>query len=291
MNLIQVFKQFPTQASCIYHLEKIRWNNEPVCPYCESTNTNSLQNQLRHHCNGCRKTFSVTVNTIFHDTRLPMQKWFLAIALILNAKKGLSAKQLQRDIEVTYKVAWSMGHRIRKAMADEDGLLSGIVEMDEAYVASTKSHDDDDDNTPTKRGRGTKKTPVVGMVERGGKVKVQAVGKGDLKFAGLSEIVKNSVDLDNTTLITDAYRGYSPMKTLLPHKTVNHSISYVNGDAHTNTIEGFWSVLRRAVVGQYHNVSTDYLPRYLDEIVFKYNNRKENPALVFEKLLGKMLVV
>ena len=190
MNLIQIFQKFPRQIDCIEHLEKLRWPNEVTCPYCESTNTNSLPKELRHHCNGCKKTFSVTVGTLFHDTRLPMQKWFLAIALILNAKKGLSAKQLQRDIEVTYKVAWSMGHRIRKAMADEDGLLSGIVEMDEAYVASTDTKNDDDDDLPKpkKRGRGTSKTPIVGLVERGGKVKVQAAKKGDLKCAGLIKL-------------------------------------------------------------------------------------------------------
>lgn len=122
MNIIQIFKQFPTQESCIKHLELARWKGEPVCPYCESTNTNPLTKELRHHCNSCRKSFSVTVGTIFHDTRLPMQKWFLAISLILNAKKGISARQLARDLEVNKDTAWSMGMRIREALKD-DGKL------------------------------------------------------------------------------------------------------------------------------------------------------------------------
>lgn len=134
MNLIQIFKQFPTQESCISHLEKLRWNNKPICPYCQSINTNHLVKENRHHCNGCRKSFSVTIGTIFHDTRLPMQKWFLAISLMLNAKKGISSRQLARDLELPVKTAWSMNHRIRKAMKQDDGLLSGIVEMDETYI-------------------------------------------------------------------------------------------------------------------------------------------------------------
>lgn len=173
MNIVDIFEKFPTQKDCIKHLESIRWKDGIYCPYCGDTNINSYKNEYRHHCNGCRKSFSVTVNTIVHDTRLPLQKWFLAIALILNAKKGISAKQLQRDLKVTYKTAWSMGHRIRKAMKSNESLLSGIVEMDETYVGgkpkkSNKRNKDGDENPPNKRGRGTKKIPVVGMVEREG---------------------------------------------------------------------------------------------------------------------------
>lgn len=134
MNLIQIFKQFPTQESCIDHLEKQRWGNEPFCPYCGSLNTYKAKDRLRHHCNSCRKSFSVTVGTIFHNSKLPMQKWFLAISLVLNAKKGLSSCQLGRDIEVRQATAWSMIHRIRKAMKQDGKLLSGIVEMDETYI-------------------------------------------------------------------------------------------------------------------------------------------------------------
>jgi transposase-like protein len=126
MNIISIFRQFPTQESCIKHLEQARWGNNPICPYCGSDKTNPLTKELRHHCNGCRKSFSVTVGTIFHDTRLPMQKWFLAILLILNAKKGISARQLARDLEVNKDTAWSMGMRIRDAMKDEGKMLSGL---------------------------------------------------------------------------------------------------------------------------------------------------------------------
>lgn len=144
-----------------------------------------MPKQLRHHCNGCRKSFSVTVGTIFHDTRLPLQKWFLAISLILNAKKGISARQLARDLEVNKNTAWSMGMRIRDGMKQDTSLLSGIVEMDETYVGGKprkKGKKDDDDNfPPNKRGRGTNKQPIVGMVERTGNVKAGKVSKNCLR--------------------------------------------------------------------------------------------------------------
>lgn len=134
MNIIQIFKQFPTQKSCIKHLEKLRWGKIPTCVYCNSTNTNLLKKENRHHCNGCRKSFNVTVGTIFHGTHVPLQKWFLLISLMQNAKKGLSACQAARDIEMNRPTVWSMMHRIRKAMGSDNSLLSGIIEMDETYV-------------------------------------------------------------------------------------------------------------------------------------------------------------
>ena len=151
MNIIQIFEKFPTQKSCISHLEEKRWGHEPKCPYCGSENTNHLKNQLRHHCNGCRKSYSVTVGTIFHDTKIPLQKWFLLISLMLNAKKGLSACQAARDINIRRPTVWSMMHRIRKSMQDDGVLLSGIIEMDETYVGgkprkSGKKKDDNDNN-------------------------------------------------------------------------------------------------------------------------------------------------
>ncbi len=131
MNIIQVYKQFPTPDSCITHLEKVRWNGTPICPYCKAKSSTPAKNERRHHCNSCNTTFSVTVGTIFHKTKIDLQKWFVAISLVLNAKKGISARQLARDIEVNKDTAWSMGMRIRRAMKDYGSLLEGIVEMDE----------------------------------------------------------------------------------------------------------------------------------------------------------------
>lgn len=292
MNLVEIFKKFPTQKDCIEYLEKIKWQGTPTCPYCKSTKSHSTPAELRHFCHTCKTSYRVTIGTIFHDTRLPLQKWFLAIALILNAKKGISSRQLARDIEVHKNTAWSMQMRIRKAMVDTPSLLTGIVEMDETYVGGKprkRNNNKDDDNfTPPKRGRGTKKTPVVGMVERGGNVVAQK--QKELKFKDLKKVAKKSIDFENTVLMTDDYKGYIPFKSLINHQTVNHSQKqYVDGNKHTNTIEGFWSLLKRGITGQYHHLSDKWLNKYITEFCYKYNNR--NNQNVFENLLTNALGV
>jgi len=289
MSIVSTLKKFPNQEAFIAYLEQARWNGNPVCPYCNSENTNHLPNQLRHHCNGCRKSFSATVGTIFHDTRLPLQKWFLAIDLILNAKKGLSSCQLARDLDVRQATAWSMGHRIRKAMKQDTGLLSGIVEMDETYVGGKprKKAKKDDDDKGNSRGRATKKECVVGMIERGGKVKASNVNKGSLKAKDLKELVRAGIDVENTTLITDEYRGYMTMRRIISHLQINHSEAFAVGAIHTNTIESFWAILKRGIIGQYHKVSKKYLNAYIDEFCWRFNERKNAGA--FDLLVGNML--
>lgn len=188
MNIIQVYKQFPTEDACIDHLEKVRWNGVPQCPYCNSTNSSAVKNERRHHCNACNTSYSVTVGTIFHRTHLDLQKWFLAISLILNAKKGLSARQLGRDIEVHRNTAWSMGMRIREAMKADRQLLEGVVEMDECYIGGKPRKG----SIQSKRGRGTEKTPVVGMVERGGRVIAKAQRDKVLTAKRLSKWLKRT---------------------------------------------------------------------------------------------------
>lgn len=139
MDIIEIFELFPTQTDCIVHLEQVRWQGKPRCPYCESTNTSPGPEGKRHHCNNCNTKFSVTVGTIFHHTHLPCQKWFLAVALVLNAKKGLSARQLARDINVNKNTAWRMGMKIREAMGEpsQKELLTGIVEMMKHILAGS----------------------------------------------------------------------------------------------------------------------------------------------------------
>jgi transposase-like protein len=197
MNIITIYKRFPTHEDCLKHLEKVRWKNRPVCPYCGSIKTTPMPNEMRHHCNDCNTSFSVTVATIFHNTKLDLQKWFLAISLILNAKKGISARQLARDLEVTKDTAWYLSMRIRKAMNQvaDQRLLTGIIEMDETVGGKPRKGNGDDhmDKPKNKRGRGTKKTPVVGMVERGGIIKAQVAKKDSLTKAKLSSLVRRSV--------------------------------------------------------------------------------------------------
>jgi len=298
MNIIQIFKQFPTQKSCIKHLEKLRWGEIPVCVYCGSTNTNPLnqEGRFRHYCNGCCKAFNVTVGTIFHGTHVPLQKWFLLIILMKNAKKCLSACQAARDIEMNRPTVWSMMHRILRAMNNDNSLLSGIIEMDETYVGGkprkeNKKDDDDENNTGSPRGRGTKKTAVVGMVERGGNVKAQSFAKNELNFLDFLKMIRKNINVTESLLVTDEYKAYNRMNKVVPHYSVNHSKEYVKGDIHTNTIESFWAILKRGIMGQFHWVSKKHLNAYIDEFCYRYNNRELDGKIAFNMTIDRMLKI
>jgi len=276
MNIIQVFNRFKTQEDCIAYLEKVRWNNDPTCPYCGSKNDTPLPKEQRHHCNNCNTSYSVTVGTIFHRTHLPLQKWFLALSLILNAKKGIAARQLARDLEVHRNTAWRISMKIREAMTQrvQRELLSGVVEMDETFIGPRKPRREYKDDKFI-GGSGSTKQPVVGMVERDGNLVAKMVGKRDLKSRKLNLMIRNNVDTKNSILFTDQYRGYCHVSKFMPHRTVNHSVWYVAPDGtHTNTIESFWALLKRGITGQYHQVSRKHLPRYIDEFCYRHNNRK-----------------
>jgi transposase-like protein len=291
MNIVSIYRQFPQESDCIAHLERVRWQGIPSCPYCKSIRTTPMPSENRHHCNGCNTTFSVTVETIFHHTHLPLQKWFLALSLVLNAKKGISSRQLARDLEVNKNTAWYMGMRIRNAMFEQGELLRGIVEMDETYIGPRKprkgnTHGGD---KPLKRGRGTSKAPVVGIVERGGRIVAMPVNKAKLNGQGLAKIVRQHVDCGDAVLVTDEYSGYFRIRTFMPHQTINHQVCYANGDIHTNTIEGFWGLLKRGIMGQYHKVSLRHLHQYVTEFCYRYNHRHN--ASVFEHTLARAVGV
>jgi len=291
MNILELIKKFPTQEACIKHFEKVRWGDEVKCAYCKGENTYPNEKELRHHCNDCRKSFSVTVGTIFHHTHIELQKWFLIMSLMLNAKKGASSYQIARDLGMRQATVWSIMQRVRKAMKTNDKeLLSGIIEMDETYVGGkprkTGKKDDNDKGNP--RGRGTKKECVVGMVERGGKVKATSVQKAQIKSYGLKQLVRDNIDMDNSLLITDEYKGYMTMNKIINHAQVNHQKEYVNSyDIHTNTIESFWALLKRGIMGNFHKVSKKYLDNYINEFTYRYNNRDNKNT--FNDLLLRMV--
>lgn len=272
MDIIEIFKKFPDKASCIKHLETVRWNNKPKCPYCGSPNYSDMKGEYRYHCNNCNTSFSVTVGTIFHNTKLPLQKWFLAVSLVINAKKGIAARQLGRDIDVTKDTAWRMLMQIRKAMYEYGDLLQGIIEADETYIGGKNKNRHNDKKTKGGQGRGGEdKTPVFGVVQRDGKVKAQTVK--DVTKKTLQSIIMENVK-KGSTIMTDEWVAYNGLDKKYVHKVIKHKESeYVNGDIYTNTLEGFWSLFKRGFVGQYHQLSKRYLGRYLDEFCFRYNNR------------------
>jgi transposase-like protein len=287
MDLIEIFKKFKTQEDCIMHLEKIRWGNIPTCPYCNSKKSHKNNGENRYFCHTCKTSYCVTVRTIFHNTKLPLQKWFLAVCLIVNAKKGISSRQLGRDINVTKDTAWRVQMQIREAMSETPRLMCGIVEMDETYIGGRSKKNKD--TSILKRGRGTNKTPVVGIVERGGKVIAKKHKR--LRFQDLKYTAERSIDFANTILMTDDFKGYTPFKGIIKkHETITHSTKkYANDNKHTNTIEGFWSLLKRGITGQYHWLSDKWLNQYIQEFCFKYNNRSN--ANIFALLIEKAVIL
>lgn len=288
MNIIQIYKQFPDNQACIKHLEAVKWSNIPTCPYCKSTNQTPMPKELRYHCNNCNTSFSVTVGTIFHNTKLDIQKWFLAISLVLNAKKGVSSRQLGRDLEVTKDTAWRMQMQIRKAFTEYGDLLEGIIEADETYIGGKNKNRHNDKKVEGGQGRSAKdKTPVIGLKQRDGKVVAR-------KARGVtSNVLNNYINANvkpDSTIMTDEWGGYNKISAKFDHYRVSHSTGvYVVGEAHTNGIENFWSMLKRGIVGQYHNVSERHLNNYINEFCFRYNERKNKD--VFHLTISKAVSI
>lgn len=286
MNIIDLFNSFQTQEQAIEHLEKARWRGKPVCPYCRSEavgrHASGDRKQQRWQCRDCTRAFSVTVGTIFHGTHVPLKQWFLTIALMLNAKKSASAYQVARDLGMRRPTVWSMMHRIRTAMANDpqqEKLLYGIVEADETYVGGRpRKGNRRDGDKPNKRGRGTKKVPVIGAAERGGRVVARPAKPGDLSSRGLSKFISRFVDPRGTVLITDEFGGYKRVGEMMLHATVNHAVEYVNGMIHTNTIEEFWALVKRAWYGSHHHYSRKYIHLYIAEACYKYNHRDDRDS-------------
>ena len=281
MNLLEIFRRFPTQESCIEHLENVRWGDCPACPHCGSVDVarkDENDRVGRWNCHDCRASFNVLSGTIFCKTRIDLQKWFLAIALMVNAKKSLSSYQLARDLDLTHQTALYVQQRIRAAMAESDtGLLQGIVEADETYIGGRpRKGNRREDDKPNPRGRATKKTPVIGAVERGGKVKAQVAT--DLTGKGIVRFLREHMDPRGSVLITDEYRAYRAVRSFMHHATIDHSVSYADGDTHTNTIEGFWSLLKRAWYGSHHHYSRALTPLFVAETAWKYNHRSDRNA-------------
>ena len=279
MSLLTIFSRFPDQEACIEHLEQVCWGDKPACPHCGGLHVARKADGRRvgrWNCHDCKGSFNVLSGTIFERTKLPLQKWFLAIGLVINAKKSLSSYQLSRDLELNQKSAWYMQQRIRAVMvSDQGGLLRGIVEADETYVGGKPRRGNNRKPLkPSKRGRGTSKTAVIGAVERGGNVKVEVAH--DLSGKGILKFIRDTVQPDGSTLITDEYSAYEAVNSLMPHMAINHSEHYSDlSGGHTNTIEGFWALLKRAWYGSHHHYQKLFTPLYVAEACWKHNHRKD----------------
>ena len=311
MTFIELQEKFPTEQSIIAHFRTIRYKNGLLCPHCGSTQkvgTRADQPKLCN-CNHCHNTFSIFTGTIFEKSSTNLTKWFYAVHLFLNAKKGISALQLQREIGTTYKTAWRMLKQIRIAMGNENLTKSFelIVEVDETYVGGKprKENNNLQFTTPKPKdtsttGRGTKKTPVIGIKERGtGRVyaRVALPNEEGKKLTGKQLLaVISAVTKPNTVVMTDDFKGYNIMnhEKTNPEKFTHISVCHSLGEfsagkgLHTNGIESFWAILKRAIIGNYHHVSTKYLQSYVNECCFRQNNRN---ADAFNNLLKQSVLV
>jgi len=280
MNLMQLMQDFDTESECRDRLVAIRWPNGVQCPRCQSDKIRNSYTRFQYDCGACGYQFSVTSGTIFHDSHLGLPKWFVAIYLMVESKKGMSANQMKRTLDVSYKTAWYLCHRIRAAVREVDApKMSGVVEVDETYVGGKRQH----------VGRGYKgnKAVVAGILQRGGRIELEVVGGNDKQT--LQGFVQDNTTPDAEAIYTDEHPSYKGIERLGPrHESVNHSVEqWVNGDVHTNTIESQWSLVKRSIVGSYHKVSVKHLDAYLDEVEWRQNNREN--SYLFRDTLRKLL--
>lgn len=282
-SLFELQSAFPTEQSCINQLEELRWKDNVVSPFDPTSRIYKCKNN-KYRCKNTGKYFNVKTDTLFDNTKIKLRKWFMAIWLTTSNKKGISSLQLSRDIKVTQKTAWFMLQKIRKCFGSENnGFLTNEVEIDETFVGGKNKNRHWDKKVKNSQGRSFKdKTPVLGMIERGGKLIAKKIKSTASKYI-TPEILKT---VKNATIYTDEWKGYDEIDKLYPHCIINHERGqYGNGNIYTNTIEGFWSILKRGIIGIYHFVSSKYLQNYVDEFVFRYNTRRFTEKAKFCLLL------
>ena len=307
-------------ATCLAYLERKRWPNGHVCPHCgvnetpyKITRKSKTKNKVRtiYRCKSCKRQFTVTVGTIFEGSHIPLSIWFASIFDMCTSKKGISAHQIHRKYGITYKSALFMCHRIRNAMRNGvfDGQLKGTVEADATFVGGKlrrghpvmyeRINDEIDlglrtkDGTPKVHGLKGKRHPrttkivVLGILERGGNVRTVALQGKDENATEIRPLLQEHID-PNARLITDGHSAYRTIeRKMRKHDVINHEEAYVRGDIHTQNIEGYWSLLKRGIVGTFHHVSRHRLPMYLGEFEYRFNHRDQTDADRFENLLSQ----
>jgi transposase-like protein len=294
-SISDFYEKLPDEEACVSYLEQKRWGGNPTCPHCDSENPYRTKVGFKCSNGDCHKKFSVKVGTIFESSKLPLQKWFVALYMVSTAKKGISSHQLGRQIGVTQKTAWFMLHRIREMLEEEAPEKLGEekpVEVDETYVGGKESNKHvgkkrvgGDSHLTCDGGHYTPKKPVIGIVERDGNIRLKFIPQGTREH--MIKAIYENVHV-GSTVYTDEHRAYSQLFNQFNHATVRHShYQYRKGNAYTNSIENFWSLLKRAVIGVYHHLSAKHFDRYLIEMAARFNTRKMSNSDRFEKFISQ----
>lgn len=293
-SLPALLDYFKEEKTCIEYYENIRWAGNPVCPHCGSEHPYVTNRGYKCSNKECYKKFTVKVGTIFQDSKISLRIWFAAIWLATNSKKGISSVGLAIHLGITQKTAWHVLHRVREMLKDKAPRMlgeNGMVEADEAYIGGIEQNKHygrkRSDENPALRNDGTpyvEKKVIVGLIQRDGKVVLKYVPSAS-KVNMVAFINKHVAE--GSKVYTDESRVYTGLGKIYTHETVNHSLQvYVDGDVHTNTIENFWSVLKRGLYGVYHQVSEKHLERYLDEFSARFNTRDITETGRIEKFLA-----
>jgi transposase-like protein len=284
MTLIELVERFPDNESCRQHLIRVRWPDGVRCPRCQSEKVSELKGRKQWTCLGCRYRFSATAGTIFHQSHIGLRKWFMAIFVVLNAKKGISSLELKRQLKISQECCWHMVHRIREAMREHDGLFfSGVVQMDEHYTGGAPRKGS---NKPKVVGRGTNRPIVVGALEKEtGRIKTAHVQ--NVKKQTMLEFAETCVHFEEADLHTDQLKSYNLLGSLCrSHGVVDHSDWFVSAaGVHTNGAENAWSLFARAVMGSFHRISKKHLHRYLSEFDSRFNSRRDDAGEFFNRIL------
>jgi len=287
-SIIEIFQVFPTEQDAVNHLRVLRWgqsNERAYCPYCGSQRVMHFKDGKNHKCKEkeCRKRFSIKVGTIFHDSKIPLRKWFAAIWLITSHKKGIASTQLAKDIAVTQKTAWFMLHRLRHAAETKSfqAPLDGDVEVDETYVGGKAKNMHAKDRKTGNQYRN--KATVIGVLQRDGELRAEHLPSSTK--TNIQNTVRENVSTE-ARLITDRAQQYKSLSGEYNHQSVNHTIGeYVRGDVHTNSIEGVWSLFKKQINGTHHWVSKKHLQAYVNEMTWRYNRRNQDEGERVNNLL------
>jgi len=289
-SYIELIDYFKNEEICLSYLEYIRWNGKPKCPFCNSEKVYRTNRGFKCAKRYCYKKFTAKVRTIYENSKIPLRKWFLAEYALGSNPKGVNSVQLGKMIGVHQHSAWFMAHRIREAYKDDtQHTFKGVVEIDEMYVGGKNKNRHANKRVENSQGRSTKdKTAVVGILNRGGKVRTFVVEEANQET--LHNLVKANVE-KGSTLITDAYVPYRGLNQWYTHVSVKHGEGenkYVTDNFHhTNSIEGYWSVFKRGIIGTYHYMSRKHLHRYCKEYDYRYNERKETDGMKFEDMVRR----